>query len=145
MKKVENWILLAIASGLMFGVYNIIMKTYSAKATTNVSVMIIGLGVFLCGLVYLFFQKDSAAQLNSAIPVVGIILISAAIWFVGTMLQVNAWADAKGSLAIGAIILTVALCLTTTVAGLLFFGEKLTSAQILGIALALAGTILLSS
>jgi len=144
-KKVENWILLAIASGLMFGVYNIIMKTYSAKATTNVSVMIIGLGVFLCGLVYLFFQKDSAAQLNSAIPVVGIILISAAIWFVGTMLQVNAWADAKGSLAIGAIILTVALCLTTTVAGLLFFGEKLTSAQILGIALALAGTILLSS
>ena|GEM_PF-2287221 len=145
MKKVDNWILLAIASGLMFGVYNIIMKTYSAKATTNVSVMIIGLGVFLCGLVYLFFQKDSAAQLNSAIPVVGIILISAAIWFVGTMLQVNAWADAKGSLAIGAIILTVALCLTTTVAGLLFFGEKLTSAQILGIALALAGTILLSS
>jgi len=144
-KKVDNWILLAIASGLMFGVYNIIMKTYSAKATTNVSVMIIGLGVFLCGLVYLFFQKDSAAQLNSAIPVVGIILISAAIWFVGTMLQVNAWADAKGSLAIGAIILTVALCLTTTVAGLLFFGEKLTSAQILGIALALAGTILLSS
>jgi len=142
---VDNWILLAIASGLMFGVYNIIMKTYSAKATTNVSVMIIGLGVFLCGLVYLFFQKDSAAQLNSAIPVVGIILISAAIWFVGTMLQVNAWADAKGSLAIGAIILTVALCLTTTVAGLLFFGEKLTSAQILGIALALAGTILLSS
>lgn len=141
----DNWILLAIASGLMFGVYNIIMKTYSAKATTNVSVMIIGLGVFLCGLVYLFFQKDSAAQLNSAIPVVGIILISAAIWFVGTMLQVNAWADAKGSLAIGAIILTVALCLTTTVAGLLFFGEKLTSAQILGIALALAGTILLSS
>ena len=144
MKKMESWLLFAFGSGIMFGLYNIFVKMYSAKTPSNVSVMIIGLGVFLCGLVYLLFQKDAGAQVNLAMPVLGLILLSAVIWFVGTVMQVISWADAKSSLAIGAVILTVGLCLTTTIAGVLIFGETFTNTQLAGMALAIAGTVLLS-
>ncbi len=140
----ESWLLFAFGSGIMFGLYNIFVKMYSAKTPSNVSVMIIGLGVFLCGLVYLLFQKDAGAQVNLAMPVLGLILLSAVIWFVGTVMQVISWADAKSSLAIGAVILTVGLCLTTTIAGVLIFGETFTNTQLAGMALAIAGTVLLS-
>jgi len=136
--------MLALASGILFGLYNVFVKVYSAKTPSHVSVMIIGLGVFLCGLLYLFFQKEPAAQANSAAPVLGLILLSAVIWFAGTVIQVVSWADAKSSLAVGAVILVVGLCLTTTIAGILVFGEKITGTQILGVALAIAGTVLLS-
>jgi drug/metabolite transporter (DMT)-like permease len=106
--------------------------------------MIVGLGVFLCGLAYLLFQKDPAAQVNSAMPVLGLILLGSVLWFVGTVMQVISWADPKGSLAIGAIVLTVSLCITTAIAGVLIFGEKFTNTQMIGMALAVAGTALLS-
>jgi len=141
----ETWLLLALASGVLFGVYNIFIKMYSAKAPAYVSVMIIGLGIFLCGLAYLLFQKDPAGQVKSAMPVLALILISAAIWFVATLLQVIAYADPKASLAIGAIVITVALGVTATVSGAIVFSEKFTALQMLGMAFAIVGTVLLSS
>ena len=136
--------MLALASGVGFGLYNIVMKLYSARASAAACVMLIGLVVFLCGLVYVLFQKDPAGQISSAFPVLGLIAISAVIWFVATFLQVVSWSDPKFSLAIGAIVVTVALAITASVGGVLFFDEQFTALQLVGIVLAIAGTILLS-
>jgi len=144
-KKMEGWIMLAIASGVMFSIYNIILKTYSAKTPANISLMVMGACIFICGLFYLLAQKDPAGQASTALPVVGLIIASAAVWFIGAMLQVSAWADPKAAISIGVVLMTVSSIVATAIFGMILFGEKISTTQMVGMCLAIAGTLLLSS
>jgi len=140
----EDWIIISLGIGAIFGVYNIVTKSYSDKLPSNVIVMLIGLGIFIAGLVFLATQKAPLTQVNDATPLLWIIFVSAVIWFIGTFLQVSVFANPKTQFGPAVVLMTVGSILACTIIGLLFFGDKLSAKQALGMALAIAGTILLS-
>ena len=140
----EDWIFLSLLVGAIFGTYNIIAKGFSDKLPFNVSVMLIGLGIFLSGLIFFATQKEPLSQLKGVAPVLLVIFVCSVIWFVGTFFQLSVFANPKTQFGPAIVLMTVGTILLCTVIGLAMFGDKLSAKQAVGMALAIAGTVLLS-
>lgn len=140
----DNWILLALLSGLLFGAYNVLAKVYSEKAPQYVVVLAISGFIFLFGLAYLLLQKNPVADVQATMPVMLLIALSALAWFAGTFLQMVIYGDPKTQLSIAATMITVALGVSAAVLGVIFLGDKLTLVQAAGIVLAIVGTAMVT-
>ena len=140
----EDWIFISLLVGAIFGAYNIIAKGFSDKLPFNVSVMLIGLGIFLSGLAFFATQKEPLSQLKGVAPVLLVIFVCSVVWFVGTFFQLSVFANPKTQFGPAIVLMTVGTILLCTVVGLVMFGDKLSAKQAVGMALAIAGTVLLS-
>jgi len=140
----EDWIFLSLLVGAIFGTYNVIAKGFSDKLPSNISVMLIGLGIFLSGLLFLATQKEPLAQFRDVAPLLLVIFACSVVWFVGTFFQLTVFANPKTQFGPAIVLMTVGTILICTVIGLFVFGDKLSAKQAVGMALAIAGTVLLS-
>jgi uncharacterized membrane protein len=140
----DEWLLLAVCAGLLFGVTNGLAKIYAAKAPAHVATTALAGVVLVLGIAYLAFQKDPAADVSSAVPVLAFIAAAGLVWFAATLMQLQSFGNPKALLAVAGTILVTATAISCALIGALFFGDRLSAQQAIGLVLAIAGTVLLS-
>jgi uncharacterized membrane protein len=138
----EDWLLFALASGLLFGLSNVFVKLFAGKAPSALMLALTGIFVALvAGAAYFLFPQQQAGDLA---PVAGFVAAFAVLWSAGALFQYKAFENPAAPLSIAGVLITTALSLSTYALGVLVFGDKVSAQKLAGVALAVAGAALLA-
>jgi uncharacterized membrane protein len=138
-----NWVVLGIASGFFFAIYNVFLKISSndLHALVGSISLSVASAIVTLGLVFVF--KASGQEINITAKGVKLACLAGVFSAFGSLLYFTMY-QKKAPISVGLPLLSMSTILFSGIIGLMFLGEKLSLLKIIGLILAVVSIGILS-